>query len=72
MRLSDVRSGVGFRIVRDSEFMSLGGLSHRADRMLVGFYDVGYKDELAANTSIACVLATPELAALVPEHAGLL
>jgi UDP-3-O-[3-hydroxymyristoyl] glucosamine N-acyltransferase len=58
-------------LLRDGEFASLGVLSHRPSRMLVSFYDRAYKDELAANNHVACVLTTSDLAALVPEHTGL-
>jgi UDP-3-O-[3-hydroxymyristoyl] glucosamine N-acyltransferase len=71
MRLSQLNSVVSMALLRDGEFASLGVLSHRPSRMLVSFYDRAYKDELAANNHVACVLTTSDLAALVPEHTGL-
>ncbi|MCX6844871.1 MAG: hypothetical protein NTX53_21630 [candidate division WOR-3 bacterium] len=69
--MSTLKDLVGGEVARDGEFLSLGLLSHRADRLLVTFYDRKYTDELIANEHIACVLTTSELAALVPEYAGL-
>ena len=68
MRLSQVSSVVSMGILRDGEFNSLGLLSHDADKMLVGFYDPDYFNQLVANRHITCVITNPDLAPRLPEH----
>jgi len=68
MRLTELKDVVSIDVLRDGEFDSLGLLSHDANRMLVGFYDPDYFDQLVANPHIACVITTVDLARQLPEH----
>lgn len=72
MKLSEVCARVGLEVVRDSDFESLGLLSHRAPRMLVCAYDPSFiKRELLSNASIAAAITSVDLAPLIPETLGL-
>jgi len=68
MYLSQLRSAVSITVLRDGQFNSLGLLSHDANKMLVGFYDPDYFDQLIANPHIACVITAPELAQQLPAR----
>jgi len=72
MKLSEVCARTSARVVRDSEFESLGLLSDVSPRMLVCLYDPSFlKAGLLANSSIAAVITSAELAHLIPESQGL-
>jgi UDP-3-O-[3-hydroxymyristoyl] glucosamine N-acyltransferase len=70
--LSEVAGPGGLEVVRDGTFATLGLLSHRLPGMLVSAHERGAVErELPGNPDVACVLAAPALAALVPERCGL-
>jgi acetyltransferase-like isoleucine patch superfamily enzyme len=72
MRLSELTGIAPFELVRDSEFESLGLLSHDAPRMLVVLYDAKFlRRELLKNDRVACVIAPRELAPAIPGSLGL-
>ncbi len=66
--LSSMSGAVGFEVVRDGSFASLGLLSHTKPGMLVGLYDENYMERAAENASIACVLTTADMAGRVSER----
>jgi acyl-[acyl carrier protein]--UDP-N-acetylglucosamine O-acyltransferase len=70
MWLSELKGVVPIDVVRDGEFLSLGLLSHDANRMLVGLYDPAYLDRFLANRSVACVVTDSGLLPHVPDSIG--
>ena len=71
MYLSQMTGVVPMNIFRGGEFHSLGLLSHDSHKMLVGFYDPDYLDELLANQNISCVITTRDLSKKLPQHLGI-
>lgn len=71
MRLSELAEVVPLNVVRDAEFESLGLLLHETPALLVCLYDPKARRRCAANESVACVIAAPELASFVPPRLGL-
>jgi UDP-3-O-[3-hydroxymyristoyl] glucosamine N-acyltransferase len=72
VRLSEAAATAGFEVVRDGEFATLGLLSHDLSAMLVSAHERGAVErELPGNPHVSCVVAAPDLAALVPPRCGL-
>jgi len=59
------------RIERNSEFESLGFVSHSRPRMLVYISSEGFIPQLLDNPAFACAVTTPELACKLPTECGL-
>jgi UDP-3-O-[3-hydroxymyristoyl] glucosamine N-acyltransferase len=72
VKLSDVSSICGSKVIRDGFFDSLGFTNSTDENILVPFYSQKYKFELLKNRRISCVIATPECAPEVPENFGLI
>src|SRR5437588_405073 len=70
MRLSEISALLPFTVERDGTFLSLGLLSHQAERMLAVLYDPAYLAELINNPAVACVVTTPALADRLPAPLG--
>lgn len=68
MRLREFNNVVSINVLRAGEFNSLGLLSHDADKMLVGFYDIDYLEQLVVNSHISCVITNSEFAKRMPMH----
>ncbi len=71
MKLSELKEAAQLEVLRDGEFLSVGLLSHNAEKMLVGLYDPAYRDLLLSNQRIACVITKPEYAEGFPERLGI-
>jgi hypothetical protein len=72
MRLSDLAGVEPFELVRDAEFESVGLLSCDTPKLFASLYDTRVvRRELEGNTHVACIITSPKLAPLVPEHLGL-
>jgi len=69
MLLSEVAGDIGIEVLRDGEFEALGFLGAREPKTLSLLYDARFAAAIAANPHISAVLATPDLAASLPEKA---
>ncbi len=71
MRLFEASSIVPLRVLRDTDFSSLGFVSHRNKAMLVFLESERFLDGLLANHGVAAVITTPSLAGRIPSGLGL-
>jgi UDP-3-O-[3-hydroxymyristoyl] glucosamine N-acyltransferase len=71
MRLAELAAVIPLRVVRDAEFRSLGLLSHRSPAMLACLHDARARLECESNADLSCVITSPDLAPLVPDHIGM-
>lgn len=70
MRLSEIASEVGLRVLRDGSFVSLGFVTHHRPGLLVFLANDRYLAALHANTLASCVITNMELAGHVPAALG--
>ena len=71
MKLSEISGVVKVEIVRNSDFNSLGFVTHKETKQLVFLDDERFLPELISNHNISCVITIQELMNKLPDYLGI-